>query len=510
MSSNRIFYPAKVVSNKDRLMLNRVRVEFTTPIDDINNDSLLKGVPKKFKDKNGKLLVSAEWGPHDPFVFLPLLPIFLNTTPKEGEYVNTLWPNHDNKFNEQYYIQGTFSSPWTLYTESYNSSRMTATRDRIKEAKQLRNGINFEYNFQNTEGVFPEPDDTALLGRGTCDIIVKEKHVLLRAGKSEISPKNPNTPVVANPKRSFIQLSDFDERITEIGNKTNYVLKDDIINVKTLIEWDILNPENQFNLFIFTVNFYKLPPKPQYTTRLTIDSKIENADKSLIYSIQFSGLSKDETAFFINTFIEQVNDGELNIPPFDILPNISDQFPCVFRPSEKTYNWLKYIGSSSQAINVGEISSKVFFKTAKNGFGLIFSTNNVGQKKTVEPQTFTDYDHNLTKISYNMSAGDKILLLSHESKIPDRKPIILNKDTMLGIEQNYLVKNILPNTNSLVRGEQLIYLMNLIVRFLIGHVHPLPGMAPNSKSIDGVTIQKLLIELQNAPETILNQNIRIN
>ena len=52
--------------------------------------------------------------------------------------------------------------------------------------------------------------------------------------------------------------------------------------------------------------------------------------------------------------------------------------------------------------------------------------------------------------------------------------------------------------------------MNLVVRFLVAHVHPFPGLPPVPVSTDGVSASQILVELQNASNTILNQNIRIN
>jgi hypothetical protein len=62
----------------------------------------------------------------------------------------------------------------------------------------------------------------------------------------------------------------------------------------------------------------------------------------------------------------------------------------------------------------------------------------------------------------------------------------------------------------MVRGEQLLNLIELIVKYLITHVHPYHGMAPNSAGLDQTQSLKILAELYNASETILNKNLRIN
>jgi hypothetical protein len=62
----------------------------------------------------------------------------------------------------------------------------------------------------------------------------------------------------------------------------------------------------------------------------------------------------------------------------------------------------------------------------------------------------------------------------------------------------------------MVRGEELMELINLIVRFLITHTHAFPGLPPLPVGYDGSTSTAILTELQNAANKILNANIRLN
>ena len=62
----------------------------------------------------------------------------------------------------------------------------------------------------------------------------------------------------------------------------------------------------------------------------------------------------------------------------------------------------------------------------------------------------------------------------------------------------------------MVRGEQLMELINLIVRFLVTHTHAYPGLPPVPITQDGTKAQDILSELQNAVNKILNGNIRLN
>lgn len=521
-------FSARVVSNKDPMMLNRVRVSFDVPIDGLNNQSVLDQVPNKYEGKSTKqinpetqkqeLKPEFQWSKIDPFCFLPLLPVFLNITPKETESVNILWPNPEYKYSEQYYIPGPISSPYTIYKEESTTSRLFANKSRISETVQLRNPINSDYFNTKVEGVFPEYDDVAILGRGTCDLILREKHVLLRAGKSKITPKNANEPAESKINRGFIQISDFDERIIDLGTRLSNTLEQDVLFVNTLIEWNVINPENLQNKFNVEIFLYKLPDNTGYTTnRLKIATDVKESDKTLLTYMIFRQVSLNEGVQKINEFIKQVNDGKLNIDPYPI-QNLDKTHPIVFRPNKMSYRFIKN-GSDNKTPEyegVNKFGKKIKFlgsgeqEDGDKGYGLIFFKNKVGQQFTVRKVKQKELDRTSQPTTYNILASDKMLLLSHDSKIPSLGKIVLDEKTMYGIEQQYIVQNIIPNTNSMVRGEELFKFLSLVVRFLVSHVHPFPGIPPIPVSTDGVSAQDILSQLQNATGTILNENLRIN
>jgi len=62
----------------------------------------------------------------------------------------------------------------------------------------------------------------------------------------------------------------------------------------------------------------------------------------------------------------------------------------------------------------------------------------------------------------------------------------------------------------LVRGEELLELIEMIVMFRVTHTHAYPGLPPVPKTMYGSSTSKILTELNNAVNKILNSNIRLN
>jgi hypothetical protein len=62
----------------------------------------------------------------------------------------------------------------------------------------------------------------------------------------------------------------------------------------------------------------------------------------------------------------------------------------------------------------------------------------------------------------------------------------------------------------MVRGEELLELLESIVGFLVSHVHPYPLLPPSSVAYDGTSTDDLLKKMLEAYNKVLNKNIRIN
>ena len=363
------------------------------------------------------------------------------------------------------------------------------------------------------EGIFPEPDDTALIGRGSSDIIIKdrvaknESHILIRSGKCEILESN-KIPVPYDG-RAFVQLSDFPSTVN-VPEIYNYVtVSEDEQSIKYLIEYNILNLENQFDKFIFTLTIYELTAKSIFTTKQFNENTSLGSDAKLYKSYTFYNKSKNEIVKITNKLLSGFNKGNWNLPDFPS-ESISNQFPFAFRANPLTYNAFSD-PTTPQFVNLNLIYLRIRVRPASLlvGFGIIPNENEEGQptkSSNQESQVNLSSDGRTT---YNLSAADTLFLLSHKSSISD-KGVIDFSNSIYGLNQEKIMTEIYPKTEPMVRGEQLMKLLDLMVKFMIAHVHPFHGVPPVPTASDGTSSAQILTELQNAPNNILNQNIRIN
>ena len=140
---------------------------------------------------------------------------------------------------------------------------------------------------------------------------------------------------------------------------------------------------------------------------------------------------------------------------------------------------------------------------------MIYSKNNLETVATPKRKIVDNSTYVPQQATYSALGGDKVFLLSHNSAIPSKGKINFD-NTLYGITPEQYGDEIVPKTSSMVRGEELMELINLIVRFLVTHTHAYPGLPPVPITQDGTKAQSILSELQNAVNKILNGNIRLN
>lgn len=512
---SKTIFQGYVKDNQDPMMLGRVRV---VPLFERYQDSL----PEDWQEERDK------WTPKDPFIFLPLLPYYINQVPKNNEYVNIFYYNKSERLDSsKFYIQGPITRPQNNFKEEYtNSQSMLASGEFFKPANSLKDkttGLTDPKVF----GIYAEPGDNAIMGRGTSDIVVKENDVLIRAGKLDplqSSSADFNLPV-PNDKRSFLQISTFN--LEKVENPPKTVTKLELIpkEVSNLVEWEITNLETTGTTYDGNVKLYSLKKTPEtLSNKIFLTSDLTQFINTKLFELSFTGLTKEDSISFINQFIQGVNNGKININGYTSYPsqngsNLENQFPFVFRPSKN--NTDIFLGNTidngvsglTQFNTIVDLYPKIKLSPAnkENGFGLVWVQNILGQQETPKTSTIESSTYQSNPVTYGAMGGDFIYLLSHKSVIPTKGDPIDLKGTLYGIPQPKFTDEIINKTDPMVRGDQLMILLNEIVKFLLSHVHPFPGLNPiNEGYQNGASAKKIDELIKQADKTILNQNIRIN
>ena len=512
--NNRILYMGECIDSNDPMGLGRIRAILKT-----------ENTTDREKSVNESIGVVEKWSSKDPFVVRPLLPLFINTPPKETEFIHLIYSNPDDKSNkDKFYIGGVFSSLTNINQEPYNSAvSLSNLGSRNKEGKKLRNPEDGEEFNKKNKGVYSLPEDISIDGRGSADIVVKNNTVLLRAGKYNGEP-TPNVYPIANDNRSFLQLSKYNKK-TVYGTpeqlyKFNYKHKP----VKILVEYNVINPDNNSDSYTGGIYIYTLTPNEKTGTQsIDLNSNLTN-EKHLYQKFDFVGITVSELTSLVNEILGGV--AETLIPdlsnitpsvtpsgPFRLRGGVTQVFPFYFRPQRSLYNKLKNENAqTNEKLFVANLMSGIKSSDTNpvGGYGLVYDQTKRGDVPfTPEKETVIPENEILLNNTASIMGGDYVYLLSHKSTKKSTGKIDLS-DTVYGINEFMLSDEVEPKTSSVVRGEELVELLNLMVQYLIGHVHPYHGMVPDGTSVNGVTSDKLLEELRNANEKILNKYIRIN
>lgn len=506
------------LSSDDPLMLGRIRVE----PENINQAALEKSIAN-FDPNSNDPNKNGPWSDLDPYIYLPLLPYFVNQVPKKGEKVMLFYYNTNTKTDRnRFYMISTFSSPTTIKFEDGSSSQTRLNSGYGNSTKRLPPIKNQDGTFKNSKnkGVFPEPVDISLNGRDSADIVIKESELLLRAGKH----KNFSTGQLPDeePKRAFLQLSKYntDTSFGDVKSRTKLVQNKKPI--KYLVEYDVLNPENQFSAFTAVIYIYQLRTEKLAAKTLTgnfnpttiLDTTGSTDGVKLIKMVNLPiGLNFENLSLQINQTLK----GIITNPSLSLLsPNLqkNEQYPFYYRPTKKVYD-LATNPNSSQLIassNMVKLMSlvKISNTDIQSGYGLVLDSKlspNIPYE--VEKSVYVSSSAKITDNSAALLGGTRLYLLSNETEIPGKSKINFD-GSVYGIEKEQIDNEIEPNTSSMVRGEELLELLDLIVRFCLTHVHEYPLLSPSSQTITNIKKDDVTFAMRNAYQKVLNSNIRIN
>lgn len=495
---SRIIYYGEVISVNDPMNLGRIRVQ-----------------PKDWVElayENAYQIRESDWWTNkDPFVFLPLLPIFLYQVPKEKEWVHLVFYNPEYKDRNKFYIQGGFSSPNKIRQEEYNSSTTySALGDRNLTDSNISQ-LGFQKNPENKD-LYPTPETVALLGRYNSDMLLPEGGSYTRVNKIGDSPDIQPT---FNKKHSFNMLQNYKTRIVDGGTNIFFENNEVTQKIQYVVEYDVYGGLGSLDgLFSGFINVYKVSPyKSVYTSEITEDTRFDFNDETLIGPIYRDDFTFETFDYMVSKFrdvIKALNDSGLVINNQPIL----QPFPFVFQPGINLIKNFNLDGTQNEVINSNRFINNVYLNQNDftKGFGLVSQKGQLGKLQNTQKIEINEVNEVADPITYGITATDVLFLLSHDSAIPGLQQINFEDAVYSGnvLSQDFIFNTILPNTNSMVRGEKLLELLEVIVKFLVNHVHPYHGMAPVQTSVDGITTAEMLGKLFDAYNSVLNQKIRIN
>jgi hypothetical protein len=501
-SLGQVLFVGSVINNKDPMGLGRVRVQPS----DQNQINALEG----WKFKPGD-----EWTERDPYVFLPLIPLFFNQVPLENERVSLIFQNPQERFQDRYYIQGMFTSMMSLpFENEIAAGTYTTLGYRIKSTIPLKDKTTGEWiDPTSSFGVFPDLGDVALLGRGKSDIIIREgtqglDTVLIRSGKTKFLDKRDKP--VANLDRAYVQVSSFNSIPIAGPIQTIIKLETKILDTKMMVEWNIYNPDNPQKIFNGDITLYSLRSSNLITTNvINYDSDLETS-KFLLVTKKFFSLNLNDTITTINKFIKDVNDSN-SIEGFQV----KDQFPFIYRPNANIRIQISAGDSNINPTTFSNISSIISKITLNPGsgtdsyyFGLVSSKDFIGQPKSIGLDKLKPVNNEEIFGTFIMASANNIVLSSPKSNNPITYSPSLSPypNTMMGITQEQFTQNVLPSTFSTVRGERLVDYLNRLEKFVLSHVHPYHGYPPDDVALNGSRAEDLGI----IKYKVLNENIRIN
>ena len=290
-----------------------------------------------------------------------------------------------------------------------------------------------------------------------------------------------------------------------------------------MVEYDVMNPENPYSAFtgmmyIYQLRTEKLAEKTltgnfNVTTEINLTGSTDDGVQ-LLRMISFPiGLTLEELALQINGRLKSI----ITNPETALLqPTLkqNEQFPFYYRPTKKIYDLVNTndVNQTIASSNMTSLMNLVKISNAdiSNGFGLVIDAK-LSPRVPLEFQSsvFVPSRSVLSDNTAAVMGASRLYFVSNETQIEGKKKINFDKG-IYGFQREDITDDIEPNTSSMVRGEELLELLELIVRFCITHVHPYPGLPPTPTTVDGLTSDELLSTMFNAYQKVLNGNIRLN
>ena len=513
------------IDNKDPKGLGRIRcVRFSDYVSE--------------KEKADKYEPFSE---NDLFMAIPFLPTNINFVPEIDQAVKILNYNTDKENVNIEYVAGPFTTTFNFNDQSFSPQTTDTSYGRTIKPKPDIFDKKENYKKKSSQGSIAKKEDYGVYGKYGSDLIFTENGLQLRGGKllskDRANPKDRNDiysfPIMSK-KNSTLILKKFPYKM-EIKPVEEKVETSEVKDLNHLIEYKLVDSSgnttisNPYAIRFFVYKIIK--PYGDITrtsvfnenTTLPSESKklinIEEDGTSATYEIILNDTSYGNVAGEVRDFIYTLH--ESNLSKINSLYKKDDLHPFFFRP---TQDFITITGNTTQTTYKKEILSNIkIYGTVGPKSGLVFSMSNilpmVTKNKLVKNTIFVD--KNSEEQSFSTLKSDKLFLLSTDTNLAENPVSFLNQNLSItpskipfenldkyDLTQNNYVEDIEPNTYALVRGDNLVELLNTLIAVFEKHQHNVIGPPVlNSEFEEYVKLTKLKDNIIN---DLLNKSIRIN
>lgn len=468
-------------------------------------------------------LTYQEWDENDIFISYPFLPPHINLIPEVRQAVKLLKYDTEKMFQRNVeYITGPFTSPHDFENESFSSQVGKSLKNGsfVKPPPDLKTKEG-QYKDKRSENSMINPEDYGFYGKYGSDLIFTKNGVTIRGGKlvskdslDKTTRKVTREIPLVSEKVSKLTLKKFPSTLKQDVPKLTTETSLEVDRIKFIVEYDLDDLTTPTELKIYVYEVLKNTQDKFKTNKFDLTTEFDYTDKNLIKihndnSINGNGETVPSVIIPI-TSIEMggtlmrnflVRFREDGLYAINNTGSKTDIHPFYFKPT-----------NNLQLNNVNNTIKTTFFNDISL-YGILIKNGLVFSKKSIEPYFLTkeikqsNYkSDNIEQTFASLTSDFLVLLSTTATKGGNLDPINFKELNQYEYTQDDFIKKILPNTYSLIRGENLIKLLNLMYEILVSHVHNinLPTLYKEDK-------MKELSDLIKTMEVdLLSNTIRIN
>ncbi len=173
----------------------------------------------------------------------PLLPRHLYVLPKLEQGVLVISANHKKTTSTEQLHKGYWVGPLISRLSKIDNEDSEASKALIDQLNDP-NFNGFVENTKNSKGLYPNDGDISLLGRGSGDLILKEKETVIRISKF----KDEKNLEFNNNSIGYLQLKDNEDNsstINVVANKINLISHNGVRNYDLTNREELITEESQ-------------------------------------------------------------------------------------------------------------------------------------------------------------------------------------------------------------------------------------------------------------------------